>query len=311
VQGGSGCQTNGCISGWWCDTTTCLCHAPVTMTCGNYDGGVVTYDGGVNASGGSVSKLYFAVVGDTRPAIENDTAHYPTSVITKIYQDLAALNPPPQFVITTGDYMFAAPTGSESTAQMAKYMSARNLFPNIVFSAMGNHECTGGAATDCTGMTTNNYSTFMSNLVLPLGHTTPWYEVPINDTNGQWTAKIVVTACNYWSSTQKSWLQTELAKSTTYTFVVRHHPIGSNGPCNSDMDAMLASANYTGLLTGHTHTVYFSSSNKQLVEGVGGAPVTGSATYGYALVEQQSSGSFKVTQYDSASNSALNIYTLP
>ncbi len=327
MAGTANCQANGCYGGWWCDRTACRCHAAVSGTCGGTGGGsgagggtgtgggsggggVVSYDGGIGPSGGSVSSLYFAVVGDTRPSMEDDTANYPTAIITKIYQDLAALNPPPQFVVTTGDYMFANPYGNQGEAQLQLYLGARSSFPNIVFSAMGNHECTGASAGNCDGKTTNNLTSYLNHLVTPLGQANPWYTVPINDTNGQWTAKVIVTACNLWNATQKSWLAGELAKPTTFTFVVRHMPTGSNGPCNADMDPMLASANITGLLVGHSHTVYFNSSTKELVEGVGGAPITSSANYGYALVQQTGSG-FTVTQHDYQSNAVVGTWSLP
>ncbi len=45
----------------------------------------------VGVSGGTLSQLLFAVVGDTRPPTLDDVSGYPTSQITKIYQDIAAL----------------------------------------------------------------------------------------------------------------------------------------------------------------------------------------------------------------------------
>src|SRR5450755_1838655 len=47
--------------------------------------------GTVGPSGGSISRLVFGVVGDTRPANEDDPSSYPTSVIGPIYQDIEAL----------------------------------------------------------------------------------------------------------------------------------------------------------------------------------------------------------------------------
>src|SRR5215469_12199732 len=46
-----------------------------------------------------VPELTFAVLGDTRPAIPEDTGGYPTAIVTKIFQDIAAESPQPQFVI--------------------------------------------------------------------------------------------------------------------------------------------------------------------------------------------------------------------
>jgi hypothetical protein len=74
------------------------------------------------------------------------------------------------------------------------------------------------------------------------------------------------------------------------------------------MDALVRARQPTMMIVGHTHT--FSHSGTQLVEGVGGAPITGNAVYGYATVEQLNSG-FKVTQYDSARRAVVTTFTVP
>jgi hypothetical protein len=321
--GSGNCQTNGCYGGWWCDRMSCRCHSPSPSSCssgaggasGAGGGGVPADDGGVpmgtvGPNGGTVNRLYFAVVGDTRPSVEDDTANYPTAIITKIYQDIEALSPRPQFVVTTGDYQFARPTGSEGAKQVALYVTARNAFNGTVFPVMGNHECTGATATNCTGPT-NNLTAFTNLLLQPIGQTDPYYAVQINDVGGAWTSKFIFTACNMWSTTQQSWLQTQLAMPTTYTFVVRHMPLSSNGPCNTAMDPIVRGATLDGFLVGHTHTVYFSSSNKQLVEGVGGAPITSTANYGFATIEKNVGSGFTVRQYDYQTVQVINTYTLP
>src|SRR5450432_1489281 len=63
--------------------------------------------GSPDAPLGSAGSLRFAIVGDTRPANEDDTTNYPTAVITKIYEDLEGASPRPDFAVSTGDYMFA------------------------------------------------------------------------------------------------------------------------------------------------------------------------------------------------------------
>jgi hypothetical protein len=86
--GSSGSSSSGSSSGS-CTTDT----GPITGTVGN--------------TGGSVSRLVFAVVGDTRPANEDDPSGYPTSVITKIFQDIEAQSPHPVLTLGTGDYQFS------------------------------------------------------------------------------------------------------------------------------------------------------------------------------------------------------------
>ncbi len=75
---------------------------------------------GVFAGGivGPLSTLSFAIVGDTRPPTEDDTAGDPTAIITKIWQDVEAASPRP-------------------------------AFSNPMFPTMGNHECDGATADNC------------------------------------------------------------------------------------------------------------------------------------------------------------------
>jgi hypothetical protein len=319
---GSGtCQANGCFGGWYCDealSPLCFCKKPPT-SCGSADAGpgfdAGTSDAGpltgtVTADGGVVSRLYFAVVGDTRPSIIDGT--YPTAVITKIYQDIQALNPRPQFVVASGDYMFAIPFGTKAAEQMALYKSAKDLFTGgPVFAAVGNHECTGATTSNCFGNTTSkNYQAFLDTLVKPLGKTLPYYTVPLAAQDGSWTAKLVITACNVWDPGQKAWLTAEFARPTTYTFVVNHEPASATtAPCQNELNALLATAQYNLLIVGHSHT--YSHSGKQVIVGTGGAPITGSVPFGFATVEQLPGTGFKVVQYESSTGAPLSSFVVP
>jgi hypothetical protein len=270
---------------------------------GGGDGGT-----GIGPGGGTVDHLFFAVVGDTRPSKLDDTANYPSAIIQKIYSDIQGMSPRPQFVVGTGDYMFANVTGSEGAAQLSLYAAAMRAYSGTVFAAMGNHECDGYTADNCAGMTTNNLSAYMNTLVKPLGKSLHYYTVPISAIDGSWTAKLVIVGCNNWDSTQKAWLQAELAKPTTYTFVVRHEPASeTRGPCVTDVESLLASYPYNLSLVGHTH--HYALSGKEVIVGNGGAPLSG-GTYGYTTVEQLSSG-FRVSNYDYATAGAVSTATVP
>jgi hypothetical protein len=249
-------------------------------------------------------------VGDTRPGNIDDTQGYPSPIITKIYADLEALNPRPQFVLTTGDYMFASTGGTQQQPQMTLYQSASKQFTGgPIFSAMGNHECTGATASNCAGSPTTNYNVFMDAMVKPLGKTTPYYRLDFNDPNNTWKAKILIAACNAWDATQQQWLSQQLAQATTYTIVVRHEPMGTSGaPCVSQMDTMLSQSTYNLFIVGHSHT--FAHSGSEITVGNGGAPITGSAHYGYAIVEQQANG-FQITEYDEATSQQITSFTVP
>ncbi len=321
------CGQNGCGScdaGTSCDLVSGECVEP-EQDAGGDDGGDdldagepdagSDPDGGtvapyVGPDGGKVNRLYFAVIGDTRPPASNDTAHYPTAIINKIYADIQEMSPRPQFVVTTGDYMFASPSGTQGLKQMKLYVAARKQFKGPLFAALGNHECGGGNA-NCAGATANNnsFNAFLDQLMKPLGQTKAYYSVRIDDLDGEWTSKFVIVACNAWSTTQKNWLTKELAKKTTYTFIARHQPKGSAAPCTDAMAPILQSAKYDMFLTGHVHK--YLHSGKQLVEGVGGAPLTGTTNYGYATVHQLASGGLKIRQYDYKTKKVVGSYTLP
>jgi hypothetical protein len=319
------CGENGCgdcPSGTTCDLAAGSCNEPELD--GGDDGGPdepdddagpAPQDGGADAGtvqphvgpdGGKVNRLFFAIIGDTRPPGNNDTAHYPSAIITKIYDDIQTMNPRPQFVITTGDYMFASPSGVQGEKQMKLYLAARNHYKGTVFAALGNHEC----YSNCAGVTTNNnYNAFLDGLVKPLGKTKPFYSIPISDIGGKWNAKVVMVACNAWSNAQHTWLKTELAKPTTYTFIVRHHPMGSTAPCTADMAPLLKTAKYNMLAVGHIHR--YAHSGKQLLEGVGGAPLSGTFNHGYATVRQLDDGRLRVRQYDYKTKQIVGSFILP
>ncbi len=311
-----GCAANGCYGGWWCDTATNKCHAPPSGCAGadagsydggHYDGGTtgpgVAYDPGpavtgtVGNSGGSVSRLLFAVVGDTRPATNDATSSYPTAIITKIWQDVAGLKVVPTFAVATGDYMFASPSGSQGAAQLDLYLQARAAFPNPVFATMGNHECTGMTASNCGPGTTNgstsNYTAFLGKMLGPIGQTKPYYELHVQAADSSWTAKFLFVAANAWTSAQATWLDAAMAQKTTYTFVVRHEPASATtAPGVSPSEAIMAKYPYTLALVGHTHT--YSHRGKQVIIGNGGAPLTGSGDYGFGVVSQRADGSLAV-----------------
>ncbi len=305
------CQPNGCYGGWWCDTQTLKCQAAPTNCGGNADGGggfdgsVQTLDGGVTsnigANGGTESTLYFAVIGDTRPAVIDDTSAYPTSTITKIFTDVNALNPKPPFVVTTGDYMFASTSGSQATPQLKLYLGARSNYSGVDFPAMGNHECTGATTSNCgsgnTNGITSNMSAFMSDMLGPISKTTPYYSINVASPTNAWTAKIVFVAANAWDSTQSSWLSSTLSKSTTYTFIIRHESATANtAPGVTPSENIMKQYPYTLSIVGHAHT-YSHPSTKEVLFGNGGAPLT-SGNYGFGLITQRGDGAIMVDAYD-------------
>lgn len=271
--------------------------------------------GSIGGSGGTVDCLTFGVVGDTRPATIDDTAAYPTAIITKIYQDLEAEAPKPKFAVSTGDYVYAAKNGAEGPKQLDLYLAAQAGYSGTVFHAMGNHECTGFTASNCgTGNTdgiTANYTSFMSKMVTPGGQTKPYYSFRVDATDGSWTSKFVVVAANAWNSAQASWLATAMADTTTYTFVVRHEGIYANtAPGVTPSQNIIASYPYTLLIEGHTHDLKSYPADRELIDGIGGAPLTGSTNYGYVVVHQRSDMALEFTGYDYQTHAVLRRFVV-
>jgi Calcineurin-like phosphoesterase len=271
-----------------------------------YEGGPPV-TGAVGADGGTLSRLLFAVVGDTRPATVDDTAAYPVDVITAIYGDVAALEPRPTFVVSTGDYMFAATPprngDSQAGAQLDLYMQARARFPGALFPAMGNHECTGATSSNCgagsqSGMTAN-YSAFLQAMLAPIRKAQPYYAIDVAAADANWTAKLVFVAANAWSAAQDAWLESTLARPSTYTFVVRHEPAWATAaPGVGPSERAMAGHPYTLAIVGHSHTyAHDRDAPREVLVGNGGAPLS-SKDYGFAVFSQRADGAVAVDMLD-------------
>ena len=307
---GNTCAANNCYGGWWCNHDSCKCQpAPDPATCGGPMGGGGAGQGGgtgvggappvgtVGPNGGTLDNLQFAIVGDTRPAAYNDTAGYPTAIITQIWKQVETEQVP--FAVMTGDYQFAV--GAETTKQLDLYLSARSNFSKIAFPAMGNHECTGATASNCgngnANGTTPNYLNFIAKFLAPIGQKLPYYAIDVNATNGSWTSKFVFVAANAWDSYQATWLMGAMAKPTTYTFVVRHESSQANtAPGVTPSDAIIKQFPWTLLLVGHTHNMEYFANEKQVIVGNGGAPLAGSAPYGYVVATRRPSDNALIFQ---------------
>lgn len=265
------------------------------------DGGTT----GVGADGGTVSRLYFSVIGDTRPPNEDDIAGYPTAIIDKLYEDITQLNPQPFFTLSTGDYQYSSSHSTEAVPQLNLYLAARAKFPGAFYPAMGNHECTGSTDSNCgpgnKSGETANYNAFMTQMVGPIHKTTPYYSVNIDATDGSWTSKFVFIAANAWDTTQQTWLTQVMAQKTTYTFVVRHEATGVDAPGVAPSDTIINAAGFTLLIVGHSHTYQHLYVN-QVMFGNGGAPLSGTLDYGYGLFSQRSDGAIVVDAMDYMTN---------
>ncbi|MDB4959131.1 MAG: hypothetical protein JWO36_6700 [Myxococcales bacterium] len=257
------------------------------------------------------STFRIGIVGDTRPANEDDLAGYPTAVITKIWADLEAATPHPDLAISTGDYMFANPSAPPATSTVNKmldrYLGARATFTKAVFAAFGNHECTGATASNCgpgsRDGVTQNYTAYLTRMINPLGITLPYFSYAFHASDSSWTAKLVVIAANAWNPTQAAWLDSVLAQPTTYTFVVRHESASANtAPGVTPSETIIAKYPLTLKIVGHTHTYQHVATDHEVICGNGGAPLTSGTNYGYAILERLASGVIQFTEYDYMTN---------
>jgi hypothetical protein len=241
---------------------------------------------GAGAGGGTIDELRFAIVGDTRPANLDDTAHYPSDIVRQIWSDVDAEQPRPLFTVTTGDYMFASITTHEQDAQLDLYLAARAAYHGMVYPALGNHECTGYTNSNCgpggVSGAPPNYISFLTRMIQPIGERRPYYIERFAASDGSWTAKFVFVAGNAWSNDQGTWLERALLEPTTYTFVVRHEPHdATTAPGVTPSDAILAKHPLTLLITGHSHTYRFNPADHEIIVGNGGAPLSSGSNYGY------------------------------
>ncbi len=323
------CDPNNCFGGYFCDPAACRCvRAPSTCSPSASDRGAANapdagHDGAdagapppptgpIDAhSGGTTDRLYFAVIGDTRPPVPDDNAGYPVQTITDIYSSVARLSPAPEFVVTTGDYMFASTNSSNGATQIGYYLHARDQYAGPVWPAMGNHECTGATGSNCgpeTSTTTRNYTAFVSGLLGPIGETQPWFTRRVDASDGSWTAKFVFVAPNAWGPKEAAWFEQQLAVSTTYTFVVHHQPAATSGVSSlSAINATVRRHPVTLSIVGHTHTWEHFSNSTEVVIGNGGAPLTSrNVPYGYTLFSQRTPGGpIDVTAFSSPSGRAF------
>ncbi len=270
---------------------------------------------GAGNGGGILDELRFAVVGDTRPANLDDTAHYPTDIVQQIWAAVDAEQPHPQFAVTTGDYMFASTTGHEQGPQLDLYLGARAAFHGVVYPALGNHECDGYTKSNCgPGGTTgepDNYLQFMDRMLGPIGELRPYFTERFAARDGSWTAKFVFVAANAWNNDQAHWLDLTLSEPTTYTFVVRHEPHDSNtAPGVDPSQAIIAKHPLTMLIVGHTHTYRHIPAYREIIVGNGGAPLTSDVDYGYVTVARNADGTLTATSYALATHTVVDQFSV-
>jgi hypothetical protein len=258
-----------------------------------------------------VDLLKFGTTGDTRPQACEDTAGYPTSIISGIVDQIRQAGA--EFAIDLGDHMYVCNNDlSIATAQMNLYMQAAARLGQTFFMTEGNHEC---YHSPCPlGSTNANFVAFMKALA-PLA-TKPYYSFDVQTSPG--LASFVVVADNSWDSAQQTWLDQTLATADTkaaYTIIAKHHPQGDSSiPENATIMTVIRKHKFALLMTGHNH--YYKHEQKadggrDMILGTGGAPlIAGGSFYGWALVEQQRNGQLQISVYDTSSNTPVDTWSV-
>lgn len=300
----------------WTATAVCTlalsCSGPQGNDAGAGDGqvtdqpdpsvdGAVIADTGIDPNrigpaGGAVDRLHFGLYGDVRPPNENETNAYPTMVFGRVIAGLAAQNP--QFVVATGDYMYAN-TAATVNAQLDLFLATERRYTGYIFHALGNHECTGATRFNCpNGNETNNIRLYRERVIPDLSGL--YYDFTIRTSTG--AAHFIVTAPNAWSSSQDAWFDRMLATQAMYTFVVAHvPPTAADDAPGTNIIEMKTAARPGGVtlrLYGHTHDFRRIQVNG-VIAGNAGAPLNAmNATYGFAMIDQRADGAIQVTEYE-------------
>ena len=291
-----------------CNDYHCSRNAAVHVCAAGHDGGAIDAGvamdvppldvpaGSIGPNGGAVDLMTFAAFGDMRPPTPNDTAGWPAAVVHSVMAGVAAEHA--QFAVATGDYMFAS-SATSVNAQVDLLMNAERGFPGHIFHAMGNHECTGGVASNCSAASPTPELTAYLTRLAP-GYGAPYYDFVITTRLGD--AHFVIAAPNAWDGTQQAWLGRVLARRSTYTFVVLHEsPDAIGPPAGAPAIEQLVQASGTPVtlhLYGHTHEYRHGRPNI-VVSGNAGAPLANAGgSYGFVIVSQRADGNVVVTAYD-------------
>jgi hypothetical protein len=248
-----------------------------------------------------VDRLAFVALGDSRPADVNDDGGYPAAVLGSLFEKASAT--PAQFVLSTGDYMNSNTEASVGN-QLSQLLAAERAFSGPIFHAMGNHECSGPASSNCpNGTESPNVRAFQLQLV-PFAQR-PYYSLTVDTSMG--AAKIVVIAANAWDETQRAWLEMVLGQPTAYTFVIRHEPPETtDAPGVSPSDAVTGRHPLTLAIFGHKHEYQRLSAN-QVISGNGGAPLA-CGTYGFLYVVQRPDGNIQVEEHRQDNGSIIDAW---
>ena len=294
--------------------STCAPTCASGQACSAPDYTQCTNTGPVGPHGGTVDLLHFGITGDTRPPNSGPmTASnpYPTMVMNSIVDQMNVHAV--QFGLDLGDHMYSSSRTNLplATQEMNLYLSSVSRLGKIWFMTQGNHECYGGAC--YAGSTNGDYVAFM-NALAPIS-STPYYTFDVTTSLG--LATFVIIADMSYDSVEATWLEQTLANAdlkANYTIVVRHHPEGDSSVSTNQAEMQVVRQHKFSLfLSGHNHLYKHMTvdGGRDIILGTGGAPlIAGGAFYGYAIIDQQTSGQLVVTVYDINSATPVDTWSV-
>lgn len=280
-------------------TLALLCMvASVFAGCGGNSEGTSPQQG-IGPNGGAVTLLKFGVFGDSRPAHLNTPASdFPSAVVTNIVAGMTAKGV--QIIFGLGDWQNCDRSGECSIGDLAALLAAESAggFKGTILNLMGNHECASGHdEAECPlENETENVVQYMKMLLAPVGKSHSYFDLNVQTSLGK--AHFIVTSPSAWSDNQQSWLNGASAQPADYTFYFQHQPQAdpSSPGAKPAYDTMkAANPNTTLYIYSHVHEYMHFAGINEFIIGNGGAPSP--PWYGYAIVEQLSSGNIQVTVY--------------
>jgi hypothetical protein len=254
--------------------------------------------------------LHFGVTGDTRPRGLNDVAGYPTAIIDSIADRFQASSV--QFVVDTGNHSFASSLPS-ALSQMSLYIQATKRFDNPWYLSEGNYDCLNNSIAMCLpGSQAPSFLAFRQALA-PVS-LLPYYSFHVRTPHGR--ATFVVIAGNSWDATQAAWLEETLAtadRKAKYTVVISNHPLDDAGFPQAGAISTIVRHHKFALFISDSQAMYrhlSTDTGRDFILGLGGAPLNAAQSfYGYAIVDQVSSGLLQVGILDLSTGNIVDIWT--
>jgi len=266
----------------------------------------------------------FVVVGDTRPAHDNNS-NYVSDQFEEIVLQVQNINPVYPIpnsgdIVGGGSSITSTPACTE--AMHAGYWSVQKN-KGIWLGTVGNHDQARDGNPQGSAQVIFDKYWGKGNYSYSFGN---WYFININSYADDGSAPNPSSTGGFISNSQYNWIDNEVkSHNTTYNeIVVFHHPLwryrnGDSGTTGNWQDSgdctnlrnLFTESGVKLSINGHEHHHHESVHGElvQLVEGRGGAPLDSDASsWGFSIVELNSTDIIKITKIDIADGVLLTNY---